>query len=542
MQWLVIVGASRKNGCHNRGVGDGANGAAQMSDQRPMLTHRQLLLLLSGLMCALLLAALDQTIVGTAMPTIVREFHSIEHYAWVVTAYLLASTASTPLYGKVSDLYGRRPVLLFAIGTFLVGSALAGASPNMTWLIVTRGIQGLGAGGLMTLAFTIVSDVGTPRERAKYQGLFGAVWGLASVAGPPIGGYFAEHDWHWIFYINIPVGVVALLVCLRVLRLVPHQRRDHTIDWWGAALLVAGVCCILLGLSWGGNQFAWASPQILGLFLAGTALAVAFVAVQARATEPVLPLRLFRRRTFSIANAAAFILGFAMFGSIIYVPLYLQIVKSASPSESGMLMLPMMAGIIVTSIVSGRLISRIGRYKWFTVAGTSVLTVGLVLFTLLDADSPLWQTFSFMVVIGVGLGLAMQPLILAVQNGLELRDLGAGTSASTFFRSLGGSLGVAALGAVMANRLAGTGLSINELVARSHHGPVDPVVQAAFVHALHPLFLVCASVSVIAVLLTLALPDRELQGAAPGTRSAAAPDEAATEYAVEVPVEAAARG
>jgi EmrB/QacA subfamily drug resistance transporter len=515
---------------------------------RPRLRPRQILLLMGGLMTGLLLAALDQTIVGTALPTIVGKLGGLEHYSWVVTAYLLASTASTPLYGKVSDLVGRRPVLLFAINTFLVGSLLAGMSRNMIELILFRGIQGLGAGGLMTLAFTIVSDVVAPRERARYQGLFGAVFGLSSVAGPLVGGYFAEHDWRWIFYLNIPLGIFALFVCNQVLRLVPHHRRDHTIDWLGAAVLVTGVSSLLLALSWGGKEYPWRSGQIIGLFAAAAVLTVVFVFVESRAGEPIVPLRLFRRATFTIANGATFLLGFAMFGSIIYVPLYLQIVKGATPTRSGLLMLPMMAGMIVTSITAGRAIARVGRYKWFTVAGTTVMGLGLLLFTRLQVDTPLRLAFVYMVVIGVGLGMAMQPLVLAVQNALSLRDMGAGTSTATFFRALGGSVGVAALGAMLTNRLAvelaeavrglppalqaalrlnsSGDVSLNDPKAiRALPGPVRDAIEQAFVNTLHPIFLVAALVAIGAVVLALILPDRELQGAAPGVAATSRPEE-----------------
>jgi EmrB/QacA subfamily drug resistance transporter len=519
--------------------------------ERPRLSHRQILLLMSGLMAGMLLAALDQTIVGTALPTIIGKLGGIEHYSWVVTAYLLASTASTPLYGKVSDLYGRRPVFLFAIVTFLVGSLLAGLSQNMVSLIAFRGVQGLGAGGLMTLAFTIISDAVSPRERGRYQGLFGAVFGLSSVAGPLAGGYFAEHNWRWIFYINLPIGIVALFLSNQVLRLLPHERRNHKIDWLGAVFLVTGVSAILLALSWGGqkgsNGYPWSSPVIIGLLVAGTVLSAVFLYVEARASEPILPLRLFRRPTFSIANAAGFILGFGMFGSIIYVPLYLQIVKGATPTNSGLLMLPMMVGIIVTSIVSGQLISRRGRYKWYPVVGTFVMALGSVLFIRLNVDTALWETFIPMIVIGIGLGLAMQPLILAVQNALDLRDMGAGTSTATFFRSLGGSFGVAALGAVMTNRLtielqprieAATrqlppqiqqklaaamphGVSINDPKSiKALPNLVRRAIEEGFVAALHPVFLVSAAVTLVAVVLCLALPNRELKGAGPAMPAA----------------------
>jgi EmrB/QacA subfamily drug resistance transporter len=509
---------------------------------RPKLTHRQILLLMGGLMTGMLLAALDQTIVGTALPTIVGKLGGINHYSWVVTAYLLASTASTPLYGKVSDLYGRRPLLMFAIGTFLVGSLLAGLSQNMTELILFRGIQGLGAGGLMTLAFTIVSDVLPPRDRPRYQGIFGAVFGLSSVAGPLVGGYFAQHDWRWIFYVNIPLAILAIFVCYSVLRLVPHTKREHRVDWQGSLLMVVSVVCLLLALSFGGSKgWAWTSTKVIALLAAFVVFAVTFVLVEARAAEPILPLRLFRSASFSIANAATFILGFSMFGAIIYVPLYLQIVKGATPTKSGLLMLPMMGGVIVTSIVSGRLISKFGRYKWSTIAGTVIMAAGLLLFTQLQVDTPLWLAFIYMLVIGIGLGLSMQPLILAVQNSLTLRDMGAGTATATFFRSLGGSVGVAALGAVLSNKLASTlaplvtaalrqlppsvaqrfagqagNISINDPASiRALPGPLRSAIQHGFVNTLHPIFLVAGLVSIIAVVLCLVLPNGLLRGAGP---------------------------
>ncbi|NJC69253.1 MFS transporter [Planosporangium thailandense] len=507
--------------------------------ERPRLSHRQILLLMSGLMAGMLLAALDQTIVGTAMPTIVGKLGGIEHYSWVITGYLLASTASTPLYGKVSDLYGRRPVFLFSIVTFLVGSLLAGMSWGMVPLIAFRAIQGLGAGGLMTLAFTIISDAVPPRDRGRYQGLFGAVFGLSSVAGPLAGGYFAEHNWRWIFYINLPIGIVALFLSNHVLGMLPRHRREHKIDWLGALFLVVGVSAILLALSWGGKEYPWGSGTIIGLFVVGAVLSVVFVFIEARATEPIIPLRLFRRPTFSVANAAGFILGFGMFGSIIYVPLYLQIVKGASPTSSGLLMLPMMVGIIFTSIVSGQMISRLGRYKWFPVVGTLVMALGMFLFSRIGVDTALWKSFIPMVVIGIGLGLAMQPLVLAVQNALDLHDMGAGTSTSTFFRSLGGSFGVAALGAIMTNRLTTEvqprvaaafhklppllqqkmapamkgGISINDPKSiKALPELIRRAIEDGFVAALHPLFLVSAAVSLVAVVLCLTLPNSELRG------------------------------
>jgi EmrB/QacA subfamily drug resistance transporter len=485
---------------------------------RPQLSHRQILLLMGGLMTSMLLAALDQTIVGTALPTIVGKLGGINHYSWVVTAYLLASTASTPLYGKISDLYGRRPVLIFAIVTFMIGSLAAGASHNMTQLIAFRGVQGLGAGGLMTLAFTIVSDVVAPRDRGRYMGIFGAVFGLSSVAGPLVGGYFAEHNWRWIFYINVPLAILAVIVCSIVLRLVPHVRRDHKIDYLGAAFMVASVVSLLIALSFGGSTpaWGWSSGRVIGLFVAAVILGAIFLFVETKAEEPILPLRLFKGRTFALSNAATFVLGFAMFGSIIFIPLYLQDVRGESPTDSGLLMLPMMVGIIATSITSGRMISRLGRYKWFPVAGTALMAAGLLMFTRLAVDTPLWQTFIYMFVVGVGLGSAMQPLVLAVQNDLELRDMGAGTAASTFFRSLGGAVGVAALGAVLSNKLAsfGSRISISSPASIASLSPADQAkVEHVFVDALHLIFLTAGLVTIIAIVLALLIPNRELKGA-----------------------------
>ncbi|GGK20177.1 hypothetical protein GCM10010124_11000 [Pilimelia terevasa] len=504
---------------------------------RTALSHRQILLLMTGLMLGMLLAALDQTIVGTALPTIVGQLGGMAHYSWVVTAYLLASTASTPLYGKVSDLYGRRPVFLFAIGTFLVGSLLAGAAQDMTQLIVTRGVQGLGAGGLMTLAFTVVSDVVPPRDRGRYQGFFGAVFGLSSIAGPLLGGWFAAHDWRWIFYVNLPLGVAAMVVCHRVLRLVPFTPRPRRVDWAGAALLVGGVSCLLLASSWGGDAYAWGSPPILGLLLAGLALGALFLRQERRAAEPILPPALFRRRTFALGVAAGCAFGVVMLGAVVYLPLYLQVVQGVPPARSGLLMLPMMAGVIVASVLSGRWISRVGRYKWFPVAGSAAMAAGLALCARLDGASPPAAAGTAMTVVGVGTGLCMQALILAVQNAVPRADLGAGTSAATFFRTLGGAFGVAVLGAVLAGRL-GAELAarlaasaaalpgdaragLRELpvgdpaAIRALPDPLRELVRSAFAESLQTVFAVAAAVAAVALVLTLLMPDEELRGPDP---------------------------
>jgi EmrB/QacA subfamily drug resistance transporter len=487
----------------------------------PGLSRGQLRLLIGALVTGMLLAALDQMIVSTAMPTIVRSFHGIDHYSWVITAYLLASTASTPLYGKLSDLYGRRPVVFFALGAFMLGSLLAGAARNMTWLIASRGVQGLGAGGLGTMAYIVLADVVEARERARYQGLFGLAYGLASVAGPLVGGYFAEHNWRWIFLVNLPVAVVVLLVSFRVLRLLPHRPREHRIDWWGALLLVLAVCSVLLALSWGGREYPWRSAPVLGLFAAGAVLAVVFLAVQAGVAEPIVPLALFRRATFSLAIAACFVFGFCLFGTVVFMQLYFQVARAASPMRSGLLMVPLMAGLLVASIGSGRLINRVGRYKWSPVAGACATTAGVWLLSRLSEDTAMWRASTAVLVLGLGLGLALQPLVLAAQTTLDPRAAGAGTSTATFFRSLGGAAGVATLGAVLTNRLAaglpgsGTGGSIDQLTATDvPPGPLRTAVRHSFTVALHPVFVTAAAVSVLAVLITVALPNSRLPASA----------------------------
>ncbi|HVA61013.1 MAG TPA: MDR family MFS transporter [Mycobacteriales bacterium] len=494
------------------------------------LTHRQVLIVFGAVMLGLLLAALDQTIVATALPTIVGDLGGLNHLSWVVTAYLLTSTASTPLYGKISDLYGRKRIFQVAIVIFLIGSALSGLAQSMTELIAFRAIQGLGAGGLMTLAMTIIADIVSPRERGRYQGYFGAVFALASVGGPLLGGLFTDHlSWRWVFYINLPIGIVALVVTSTVLNL-PFKRRDHKVDYTGAALMVAGVTALLLVTVWGGQQYAWTSATILGLAAAGFALVAAFLLWETRVDEPILPPALFRNRVFAVSTAVTFILGVSMFGAIIFLPYYLQLVDGVSATASGLLLLPVMVGILTTSIASGRLVSRLGRYKMFPVAGTATLAVGMFLLSRLTATTSHLETSLYMVVVGAGLGLCMQTLVIAVQNSVPVQDLGTATSAITFFRSMGGSFGTSLFGAILtarltfwvprllpaaaARRFSGGNITSSpaELHKRLAHEPaiLHGVIEA-FVRALHDVFLVVTPVAALGFVIAIFLKDVRLR-------------------------------
>ncbi|MET7568720.1 MDR family MFS transporter [Streptomyces sp. NPDC005492] len=408
---------------------------------------------IGALLLGLLLAALDQTIVSTALPTIVSDLGGLEHLSWVVTAYLLASTAATPLWGKLGDQYGRKRLFQIAIVIFLIGSALCGMAQNMPQLIAFRALQGLGGGGLIVLSMAIVGDVVSPRERGRYQGLFGAVFGATSVLGPLLGGLFTEHlSWRWVFYINLPVGVVALAVIATALH-IPRRSTHHVIDYLGTFLIAAVATCLVLVASLGGTTWGWGSPQIIGLAVLGAVLIVAFVAVERRAAEPVLPLKLFRVRTFTLAAVISFIVGFAMFGAMTYLPTFLQVVQGISPTMSGVHMLPMVFGMLLSSTASGQIVSRTGRWKVFPIAGTGVTALGLLLLHQLDEGSSTGEMSAYFFVFGLGLGLVMQVLVLIVQNAVSYEDLGVATSGATFFRSIGASFGVAIFGTIFASRL-----------------------------------------------------------------------------------------
>ena len=424
-------------------------------------THRQILTVLGGLMMGMFLAALDQTIMATATRTIADDLHGFDLQAWATTAFLITSTISTPLYGKLSDIYGRRPFFLSAIGIFIVGSMLCGLSQNMYELAAFRAIQGVGAGGLMSLALAIIGDLVPPRERARYQGFFLAVFGTASVLGPILGGFFAGADkllwvdgWRWVFYLNVPIGIAAMAVVAKVLHL-PHHRVNHRIDWPGAITLVIGLVP-LLTVAEQGREWGWGSGRAIACFVIGALGLIAFVFVErAYKEEALLPLRLFGNRTVAVGSTSSFILGMAMFGGLMTIPLYLQIVKGSSATLAGLQMIPFVLGIMAGSITAGQLIARTGRYRIFPIVGSTLMVAALALFATIGADTPLWRTMLIMALMGLGLGGNMQPMITAVQNAVSPREIGVATSSVTFFRSMGGTLGTAVFLSVLFNVLPG---------------------------------------------------------------------------------------
>jgi EmrB/QacA subfamily drug resistance transporter len=496
-----------------------------MTESEAALKPQSVRLIFGALMLVLLLASLDQTIVSTALPTIVGDLGGVSKLSWVVTAYLLASTVSGPLYGKLGDLYGRKKVLQTAIVIFLVGSALCGVAQNMAELIGFRALQGLGGGGLLVVTLAVVGDIIPPRERGRYQGYFGGVFGVSTVIGPLLGGFFVDNlSWRWIFYINLPIGALAFAVIAAAF----HARSDqvkHRVDYLGALLLAAGLAALVLYTSLGGTTYSWGASAMVALVSASVLLLVAFVLAERRAEEPILPLGIFRNRIFSVTSAIGFVVGFALFGAVTYLPLFLQNVRGHSPTVSGLLITPLMGGVLVTSILSGQLISHYGRYKPFPIIGTLLVAVGMTLLAQLQVNSSSVVSGLYMLVLGLGLGMVMQVLVLAAQNAVPYEYLGVATSGSTLFRSIGGSIGVSIFGAIFANQLAShlsahlpPGATIpkgSNPEAIKHLPPaIRAVYRAAVTESLHPIFYAGAAISVVAFALTWLLREIPLRATA----------------------------
>ena len=494
------------------------------------MPNRKALIPFSGALLGLLLAALDQTIVATALPRIVADLHGLNHLSWVVTAYLLTSTVTVPLYGKLSDLYGRRRLFIVAIVLFLVGSALCGAAQSMDELVVFRALQGLGAGGLIPLTFVVIGDLFSPRERGRFQGLTGAVWAVAAVAGPLLGGVLTDSaSWRWIFYINLPLGGLALVVIATKMHL-PFERREHAIDYLGAVVLTSGAVALLLAAVWGGQNYPWSSGEIVGLFAAGALLVAAFLVVELRVPEPLIALALFRNSIFAVASVAGIVVGAVLYGALIYIPLFVQGVSGGSATNSGIALIPLSLGWVAASILSGQLISRIGRYRVFPIAGSVFLVVGFWLLTRINSATTTLTTTEDMLVVGVGLGLMVQTYLLAVQNAVAPSQMGVATASVQFFRSIGGTFGVAALGGVLTSRLAhelpaelgAAAKRVNPQVVLRSPGTASAIppalvhgVRVALALSLHTVFEAClplAALTVVTALLLRELPLRTTAG------------------------------
>ncbi|MFJ3779583.1 MDR family MFS transporter [Streptomyces sp. NPDC090075] len=515
----------------------GTPGAPEAAEQ-PQKEPKSVRVVMLALMVAMMLAMLDNMIVGTAMPTIVGELGGLEHLSWVVTAYTLATAASTPLWGKIGDMYGRKGAFMTSIVIFLIGSALSGMAQNMGELIGFRAVQGLGAGGLMVGVMAIIGDLVPPRERGKYQGMMAGVMALAMIGGPLVGGTITDNwGWRWAFYINLPLGVVALAAISAVLHL-PKRRNKARIDYLGAGLLTLGITSIVLVTTWGGSEYAWTSARIMELIAIGVVSLVGFVFWQTKAAEPIVPLHIFRSRNFTLMSIIGFIVGFVMFGATLFLPLYQQSVQGASATNSGLLLLPMLGAMLVTSMVAGRVTTSSGRYKIFPIAGGVLLTVGLYLLSTMDTDTSRFTSGVYMAVVGLGMGCLMQITMLVAQNSVEMKDMGVASSSTTLFRTLGSSFGVAIMGAlfnnrvqdVMAQRAGSLGSKITEQSAQldaKSLAKLPAAAREAYQHAVsagtHSAFLLGAVIAVAVLVAAVFVKEVPLKGGQSASSEEAAP-------------------
>jgi len=486
---------------------------------------RNILLVFAGLMVTMLLASLDQTIFSTALPTIVGELDGVDHMLWVTTAYILASTIMLPVYGKLGDLIGRKGLFIGAIALFIAGSIVGGLADSMSWLIAGRAIQGLGGGGLMILSQAIIADVVPARERGKYMGIMGGVFALSSVAGPLLGGWFTEGiGWRWAFWMNIPLGILAIVSAVVFLKLPKVAHDKPRIDFTGMGLLAIASTCLVLVTTWGGTTYDWDSLVIIGLIAGFVVAGIAFVMVERKAAEPIMPLHLFRDRNFNLTTIAGLITGIAMFGALAYLPTYLQMVTGVNATEAGLLMIPMMAALLVSSIVSGQLVSRTGRYKWLPIVGTSIVAVALALMSTMTPTLPIWILCSFLALMGLGLGMSMQILILIVQNSFPVREVGTATASNNYFRQIGASLGAAIVGSLFVARLTdllaermpagavagGESNSFTPAIVRDLPAAVRDVIVGSYNDALTPVFLYMVPLVIVAAILLCFVKEKPL--------------------------------
>ncbi|WP_426592870.1 MDR family MFS transporter [Cellulomonas sp. McL0617] len=502
---------------------DAEQAPQSLSQPAGATSHRGVLLVFAGLLIAMLLASLDQMIFSTALPTIVGELHGVEHMVWVTTAYILASTIVMPVYGKLGDLVGRKWLFVSAIGIFLVGSVIGGLAHSMTTLIAGRAVQGLGGGGLMILALAIIADVVPARERGRYNGIMGAVFAVSSVAGPLLGGFFTEGPgWRWAFWMNVPLGILAIASAVKFIHLPKRELAKPRLDYAGMALIAIATTCIVLITTWAGSTYAWGSPQIIGMIAGAVVAGIAFVLVERRAAEPIMPLALFRNRNFNVATLGGLLTGISMFGALAYLPTYLQMVTGSSATEAGLLMVPMMLGLLLTSVITGIAISRTGTYKWYPPIGMVLVAVALFLLSTMTPGLAVWVICGYTAIMGVGLGMTMQNLVLVVQNSFSLKVVGTATSSNNYFRQIGASVGSAVVGSLFATNLAhlltqrlpasgagDTGSFTPDLV-HSLPDQVREIIVGAYNDALTPVFLYMVPLAIAAAIVLVFIKHKPL--------------------------------